>query len=189
LQPQTHERVSRGGVRLLSRLALPPGRYQIHVGAYEATGSTTGTVPYDIEVPDYAKSPLGLSGVLLTSSQADLLVTPNPDPMLKDILPASPVARRRFSAAETLTVYAEVYDNSSQGRAIAIATTVLDANDGRKVFEATDRRAAQPSVKVQGFTTELPLKGLSQGTYVLRVEASAGAGGPSARRDVLFEVQ
>ena len=70
LMPETHARVSQTGVRLLSQLELPPGRYQIRVGAHEATGQAVGTVPYDVEVPDYAKTPFALSGVLLTSSSA-----------------------------------------------------------------------------------------------------------------------
>ena len=32
LVPETHERISRTGVRLLSQLDLPPGRYQIQSG-------------------------------------------------------------------------------------------------------------------------------------------------------------
>ena len=55
LMPETHARVSRTGVRLLSQLELPPGRYQIRVGAHEATGQAVGTVPYDVEVPDYCE--------------------------------------------------------------------------------------------------------------------------------------
>ena len=90
LQPETYQRVRRTGIRMLSRLTLPPGRYQIHVGAYETTGGATGTVPYDLEVPDSAKAGFGLSGIVLTSSRADLLVTANPDPVLKDALPGSP---------------------------------------------------------------------------------------------------
>ena len=93
--PATRERISHTGVRLLSRLALPPGRYQIHVGAHEASGAAIGTVPYDVDIPDYAKSAFELSGVLLTSSNANSFVTPNPDPLLKDALPAPPVATPR----------------------------------------------------------------------------------------------
>ena len=103
--------------RSLSRLALPPGRYQIHVGAHESSGAAIGTVPYDIEIPDYAKSAFELSGVLLTSSNADSFVTSNPDPLLKDALPTSPVATRTFSQGETLTAYAELYAGSGPARA------------------------------------------------------------------------
>ncbi len=53
LLPQTREKISGTGVRLLSRLAVPPGRYQIRVGVHETSGGTLATVPYDLEVEDY----------------------------------------------------------------------------------------------------------------------------------------
>jgi len=190
LQPQTRERISRTGIRLLSRLALPPGRYQIHVGAHEASGATIGTVPYDVEIPDYAKSVFELSGVLLTSSNADSFVTSNPDPLLKDALPASPVATRTFSQAETLTTYAELYAASRPARAVTLMTTVQDARDGRMVFQAQDRRAIDASVRslTHGFSTEVPLKNFSPGAYILRVAAQSSVGGQAAERNVPFEV-
>src|SRR6185436_606631 len=125
LQPQTYERVRGGGVRLLSRLNLPPGRYQIHVGAHETSGGASGTVPYDVEVPDYPKLPFALSGVLMTSGRADALVTPNPDPLLKDVLPASPVVTREFTRGDTLTTYAEVYGVPRETGAVTVTHTVL----------------------------------------------------------------
>ena len=191
LQPATRERISRTGVRLLSRLDLPPGRYQIHVGAHEASGATIGTVPYDIEIPDYAKSPFELSGVLLTSSNADSFVTSNPDPLLKDALPASPIATRSFSPAETLTTYTELYIGSGAARAVTLMTSVQDARDGRTVFQAQDRRAIDASARplTHGFSTEVPLKNLSSGTYILRVAAQSSVDGYAAERAVPFEVR
>ena len=38
LMPETRERVNKSGVRLVSQVALPPGRYQIRIGAHETTG-------------------------------------------------------------------------------------------------------------------------------------------------------
>jgi VWFA-related protein len=191
LQPATRERISRTGVRLLSRLELPPGRYQIHVGAHEASGATIGTVPYDLEIPDYAKSPFQLSGVVLTSSSADSFVTSNPDPLLKDALPSAPIVTRSFSPAETLTTYAEVYVGPGSARAVTMMTSVQDARDGRTVFQAQDRRAIDASARslTHGFTTQVPLKNLSPGTYILRVAAQSSAGGDAAERSVPFEVR
>ncbi len=191
LQPATRERISRTGVRLLSRLDLPPGRYQIHVGAHEASGATIGTVPYDVEIPDYAKSPFELSGVVLTSSSADSFVTSNPDPLLKDALPAAPIATRSFSPAETLTTYAELYVGSGPARAVTMMTSVQDARDGMTVFQAQDRRAIDASARplTHGFSTQLPLKNLSPGRYLLRVGAQSSVGGYSTERIVPFEVR
>lgn len=192
LLPDTHARISRTGVRLLSRLDLPPGRYQIRVGAHETVGGATAMVPYDLEVPDYSRTPFALSGVLVTSSEADSFATANPDPQLTDVLPASPVARRRFSAAETLTCFAEVYDSSGPAaREIAFALTVQDASDGRAIFAARDRRAIEASTRTasEGFRADIPLRDFKPGIYVLRVEASSSAREYAAQREVPFEVR
>jgi hypothetical protein len=171
---------------MLSRLTLPPGRYQIHVGAHETTGGATGTVPYDLEVPDSAKAGFGLSGIVVTSSRADLLVTANPDPVLKDALPGAPTATRRFSTSETLSAYVEAYDAPRRAGAVALVVRVRDA-DGRKVFESKDRRDGNAADRVNGFRTDVPLKGWAPGQYVLEVEATGGAGA-SARRSIPFDV-
>ncbi len=192
LTPETHERVSRTGVRLLSQLDLPPGRYQIRVGAHETTGGATGTVPYDLEVPDYSEMPFALSGVLLTSSTADLFATANQDADWIGLLPAPPVVSRTFSASDTLTWFAEVYDDSSRApHVINYTSTVQDANDGRTVAQSQDNRMVEAGAgrQAHGFTTSFPLRDLDPGMYVLRVDASTTIGGHSARHDILFEVQ
>jgi VWFA-related protein len=185
LQPETYERVRRTGVRLLSRLTVPPGRYQIHVGAYETTGGTTGTVPYDLEVTDSAKAGFGLSGILLTSS-IDPLVTANPDPLLKDALTGAPIARRRFSTTENLSAYVEAYVAPRQASAVTLILRVHAAADGRKVFELTDRRDGKAADRVNGFRADIPLTGWSPGHYVLDVEATSGTA--VSRRSLPFEV-
>ena len=191
LQPATRERISRTGVRMLSRLELPPGRYQIHVGAHEASGRTIGTVPYDLEIPDYAKSSFELSGVLLTSSRADSFVTSNPDPLLKDALPASPIASRSFGPEETLTTYTEVYVAAGPARAVTMMTSVQDARNGRTVFQVEDRHALDASARstTHGFNAQVPLKNLSAGSYILRVAAQSSVGGYATERMVPFEVR
>jgi hypothetical protein len=190
LQPATRERISRTGVRLLSRLELPPGRYQIHVGAHEASGGTVGTAPYDVEMPDYAKALFELSGVLLTSSRADAFVTSNPDPLLKDALPASPIATRSFSPDETLTTYTVVFVNAGTARAVTMTTSVQDTRDGRTVFQCEDRHALDSSPRsiTHGFSAQIPLKNLSAGNYILHVGAQSSVGGHATERMVPFEV-
>jgi VWFA-related protein len=192
LLPQTYERLSRTGVRLVSRLDLPPARYQIRVGAHETTGGTVATVPYDVELPDFSKMPFGLSGLVLTSSSAESFVTASSDPQLKDVFSSPPVVSRTFSPSETLTCFMEVYDSPSLlAHKIDLVTTVQDARDGRIVFEVRESRAADASIipRTDGFTAKLPLNGLNPGMYVLRVVATSTAGGQSAQREIPFEVK
>jgi hypothetical protein len=190
--PDTYQRVSRTGVRLLSRLEVPPGRYQLRVGAYESTGKTLATVPYDLDVPDFANVPLGLSSLVLTSSQADYYVTPNPDPLLKDVMTTPPVVARTFTHAVTLTSYVELYNRSTeQAHTVTVVTSVIDGQDGRTAFQTSDTRAAEATsqLRTDGFTATIPLKDLKPGTYVLRVEASSSADRTSAVREVMFDVR
>jgi VWFA-related protein len=191
LRPETHGSVtSGGGVRLLFRLDLPPSRYQIRVGAHESVGNLVGTVPYDLEVPDYSKTPFALSGLLLTSS-ADPFVTPRPDAQLKELLPAFPTATRAFDSRQTIAFLAELYDNSSRpSHTVDLRAMVRAAEDGRTVFSTRDERTVQGGTgpRTEGYLGEIPLKDFAPGSYVLRVEAASRTGNQFAFREVPFEV-
>jgi hypothetical protein len=190
LMPQTHERVSRTGVRMMSRIDVPPGRYQVRVGAHESTGSGVATVPLDVEVPDYSRTPFAMSGVMISvSPDTGVAVTANAEMQPANALPAPATVRRAFTRAETITSYSEVYDNSSpMAHALNYVVNVRNA-EGRGVFETRDRRDvdAGKTARMHGFTTPVPLKDFPPGMYVLHVEASAG--NQTAVRDVPFEVR
>ena len=68
LRPETKAIVEQTGLRALSRVELPPGRYQLRVAANELSSKAVGTVLYDLDVPDFTKAPLTMSGVALTSA-------------------------------------------------------------------------------------------------------------------------
>ena len=53
LQPATYQQVVRNGLRITTRLELPPGRYQLRVGALEGNSKRAGSVHYDLEVPRF----------------------------------------------------------------------------------------------------------------------------------------
>jgi hypothetical protein len=73
----------------------------------------TGSVVADVEIPDYTKEPVILSGVVLSSERAATDRTLLGDEFLNRILGAEPTARRRFSQADTVTAFAEVYATQS----------------------------------------------------------------------------
>ena len=50
---------------LMARLNLKPGRYQLRVSAQSKLRDTAGSVFTDLDVPDFSKAPLSLSGVIL----------------------------------------------------------------------------------------------------------------------------
>jgi hypothetical protein len=70
-------------------------------------------------------------------------VNANPDPQLKDLVPATPIVTRSFARTQTLTPFAEVYDNASTlAHDLMLVATVRDANDSRRIPRAgpADRR-------------------------------------------------
>ena len=193
LRPQTHALVARHGVRILRRLEVPPGRYQLRVGVRDAGSGAVGSVLYDLDVPDFSKSVLSMSGLLLTSPAANLVPTANPDADFKGVLPGAPTALREFPRSDVLAVFTEVYDNLTKTpHRVSITSSVL-ADDGTVVFQAEDERGSE-ELKGRpggyGHTTAIPLKGLAPGRYVLRVEARILlSDGASASREVEFLVR
>jgi VWFA-related protein len=194
LKPETREKLENGsGVRLLSRIELPPGRYQLRIGVHESTGGGISTLPYDLEVPDYAKTKFELSGLALTSTRAAALVTAKPDPIMKEIFPAPPIATRTFGPDEMVGVFAEVYDASTPAaHTVDFAISVRSVADGRVVFNSRESRdvAAITKMRTLGYKAEIPLRDMPAGAYVLRVEASSRVESPmTAVKEVPFEVR
>jgi hypothetical protein len=55
-------------MREVSRLDLKPGRYILRFAAHNSTSGKSGSVYHDIEIPEFAKEPVSLSGVLVSVS-------------------------------------------------------------------------------------------------------------------------
>src|SRR5207247_10143316 len=96
LKPETKARIEATGMRMLNRLELPPGRYQLRVAAHDTAGGNVGSVQYDLEVADFVKTPFSISGLVMTSPFAAQTPTVRPDDQIRAALPASPVALRAF---------------------------------------------------------------------------------------------
>lgn len=192
LHAATRDMVMKNGLRVQRRFEVPPGRYQIHVAVRERNGGAVGTIRQDLDVPDFSKGQLVMSGVALTSQAATRMLTANTDAGLKDVLPGPPTATRDFSRADTLTLFTDVYDNQTAPHRVAITTTV-SADDGKVVFTAGDERASkelQGQKGGYGYTTKVPLAELPPGRYVLRVEAKTLlSNGGTAARELEFRIR
>lgn len=192
LRAANHDAVRRNGLRITKRLDLAPGRYQLHVAVREGNGGAIGTIRQDLDVPDFDKGPLQMSGIALASKGSGAAVTANPDPGFKDVLPGPATATREFARGDTLSLFAEVYDNQSAPHKVAIKTTVTGEN-GQAAFTTGDERSTselQGKKGGFGYTAAVPLAGLAPGRYVLRVEAQAQiSNGDRAARELEFRVR
>jgi hypothetical protein len=177
LRPETRERVKTYGVRVNPRVNLPPGRYHVRIGAREAVGELTGSVFYDLEVPDFRKDKLMMGGLLVASNLAQQTPSIQPDKVLEKVMPAPATSRREFSQRDLIALYTEIYDNigSAQARHIDIAVRIVSA-DGKDAFAVRDVLenggvAPKKAWEIYGYSKEIPLKNIAPGRYALRVEA------------------
>jgi hypothetical protein len=172
---QTIDISSRTGRRqqpdLPSHLPLPPGRYMVRLAA-ESEGRT-GTVFTDVEVPDFTKDPLSLSGLVLQRSPA----TPVADKVIADLIPVVPTTVRDFDTGDEVTVFLRVYQGG-KGRVVPVRMSAKVTNERNgvssnqeavlEVDEFGDTRAAD-------YRVALPVAHLAPGAYLLEVEAQSGA--------------
>lgn len=193
LKPETRARVAQTGLRLASRLDLPPGRYQLRVAARESGSGRIGTLNYDLEVPDFNKGPISMSGIVLASASGQQLMTAKPDEELRTVLPAAPTANREFPAGDTIAAYAEVYDNRLQAPHKVDISTTIRSDDGRVVFQTSEERDSselQGKRGGYGHVVQVPLKDYRPGIYVLRIEAKTRLEKDTPiGREVMFRVR
>jgi VWFA-related protein len=194
LGPDTYQRILQSRVRLLSQISLPPARYQLRVAAAEGDGKSLSVAHYDLDVPDYDKQPLALSGILLTSSGAGAALTARPNADVLEtiaVLPHPPTTARAFSTDDTLWAYTEIYDRLAPFEYRLEITTTVRADDGRIVSQSRDEQVspASQAVRTHHSNVEIPLKSLPPGAYVLTVDVRSNLSDqPSVARQTAFQV-
>ena len=78
--PERPQRRSSGDLHVLTKTDLQPGRYQLRIAV--GTAQRGGSVIYDLEVPDYTKKDLAMSGLVLRgSNEAEGMFLPAGDPL------------------------------------------------------------------------------------------------------------
>jgi hypothetical protein len=196
LKPDTYRAVRDSAFRVIRRLQVPPGKYQLRVGARESGGGRMGTVSYELDAPDFSKAPIGMSGIAIASAWASRIPTAQPDPKandFKDVLPTSPTAIREFPRGDTLSIFTEVYDNDTRAAHTVDITATILADNGTVVAAKTDARKSeelQGAAGGYGYTAQFPLTRVAAGRYVLRVSAKSRLGKAEAvTREVEFHVR
>ena len=196
IRPETYQRVKAQGIRLNSRTAMAPGRYQLRVGARNPVSGRTGTVFYDVVVPDFDEEQLMMSGLLLAARSGEAtteVLTPQRDPAAEKLLGAPATSRRTFDQADELAWMAEIYDNSPRGQPKQIDVSVRLIDDGgREAFAAREMlangAAGAPKWQTFGYTGRIPLKDIPSGRYLLRIDArdrAAAAEPPAVAQTVI----
>ena len=170
ITPETHERINRTALRVTSRLPLPPGRYQLRASVGGAV--TAGSVVYDLVVPDFT-SDFAMSGVALTSTIAGETYTVTPPHKDRAVaFPSPPTTVREFSQDDTLTVFAEAYENRSKPHTVVFRAELRDK--AGNVVGAVEREQASTAKPKRGsrytFAPDLELSTVPPGRYALHID-------------------
>jgi VWFA-related protein len=171
---------------VLSRLDLRPGRYQLRIGANVGSLSTTGSLYYDVDVPDPRNTPFMLSGVVLTTSSGPVVA---PLDAFKGLIPVVPTSLREFSRSERAAAFVRVYRSDRARDAAAELRVRLLDDTGTALLDRTESIAAAAFTKdrTADVSIDLPLSRLRAGEYLLTIEAGAAAS--PIRRAIRFEVR
>jgi VWFA-related protein len=179
LKPETRTRVEQSSIRILSRLNIPAGRYQLRVAAHDLSGGALGSVLYDLDIPDFEKIPLSMSGLVLTSASSTQAPTARPDADLRQVLPGPPVASRAFPQNDQIAFFTDVYDNDVSAVHTVDITATLTSDEGRVVFKNAEERSTSDLAGKKGgfgYGGQITLTDYPPGLYVLKVEARSRLG-------------
>lgn len=124
LDPVASRIVRDTGYRVVSRLQVPAGRYQIRQAVRERNGSRAGSVFADLDVPDFTNR-LSISNVALTSTAVNVVPT-SVDADTYQRLAVLPSVRRTFAPGDQLIAAADIYDGR-RARDLEVTTTLVDS--------------------------------------------------------------
>jgi VWFA-related protein len=159
------------------RLELNPGRYQLRLAAHSKLTDRTGSVYYDLEVPDFRRLPISISGVAFAATPSTVIA---PVDAFGSLMPVVPTTRRSFLATDVVTAFMRVYQGSGNSGRVIFTASLLAADN--KAIWSESRILTGPDV-----LQPLPISTLAPGPYLARFVASSG--GREVKRDVVIEIQ
>ena len=168
---------------LLARIVLPPGRYELRFGATLSPANLAGSLFADVEVPDFRKDPLSISGVLMETAGGNA----GPLDAFAGLTPVIPTSSRVFTRRDTPQAFVRIYQGGNGALARAsIRVTLHDRAD----FMVFNNRFQLPvdrfdaATRSADFKFMLPTVAMSTGPHLLTFEAQLGT--HTVQRQVKF---
>jgi VWFA-related protein len=168
-------------------LVLAPGRYQLRLNARSGVLDRTGSVFANVEVPDFARRAVTISGISLGT-------VPPPSATRSDpfgaTLPIVPTSSREFSPSDTVTAFCRVFQGGTAPvTPVTLKVMILDSKS-QVMLDTTVPMPASAFGADRGapYQLALPLSRMKHGPHVLSLHATL-AGGENIRRDLVFRVR
>jgi hypothetical protein len=171
---------------VLSTIDLKPGLYALRISAHSQTFETDGSVYLSVEVPDFKKLPLSLSGVLISSPLGPPI---SPREGLAGLVPIVPTAQRSFARGQRVEALVRAYRTAGKVAAsVPLEIRIVDDHD-RVVVEET--RPLDSTAFGDGRTADMrydvPTATLQPGEYLLTF--ATGADKTATKKDVRFSIR
>jgi VWFA-related protein len=168
----------------ISRLPVKAGRYEVGVAAENA--GHTGGVFAGVDVPNFAKDPLSLSGLVIGRTPDGGLP---PSASVADLLPLLPTTARVFAPGDRVSAFLRIYQGgTAKASNVQLTTRVIDDQDKTVTDDAMTVQAEQfTPQRAADHRVDLPVARLRPGQYLLRIEAALG--NRRVQREVRFTVR
>jgi hypothetical protein len=173
---------ARDGARVLTRMTLPTGQYALRVNVRDSGDQRTASTVHDLVVPNLLEASFTMSGLVLSASAVGGVTHAGgeEDIRLLPLVAQPPTGRRLFSRRERLEVNAQIYQSPPESADADFdqqlrVTTILEAPDGRVVYEATDFGTSETLTSgAYGYHhyALVPIATVPPGPYAVRVSAS-----------------
>lgn len=170
-----------------SRLDLAPGRYEVRFNAHSKLYDIGASVYGVVDVPDFSKPGLALSGLMFASAND----TPPPfEKSLSDVIPLAPTSERSFVRGEHVTALVRVYQTGTgPAAAVLLKTQLLDAKNAPAFSDSGTLNPDQfDASRSADYRVDVPTPSLKSGPFLLDVQALM-ADGSTARREVPFVIR
>jgi len=172
---------------ILDRIDIPkPGRYELRLSTHSTARSADGSVYVTVEVPDFDKAPLSLSGIVLGADNG--LAIDGVD-RLRALLPLTPTTARTFDRGEPATAFLRAYEGGGGAiRPVIVHTRIVNDHD-QSVMDRTETFGPDrfDRTRSAGIFVRLPTGDLPPGPYLLTLEASLGKA--QGRRELRFVIR
>jgi hypothetical protein len=178
---------SPGWCELTSLIVAKPGRHAVRIGVKHVKSGRTGSVYLDVDVPDFAKRALAVSGLILEATPPWPRTT---DDRVRALIPVLPTTRREFAGTDSATLLFRIYQRRGRGPKEITRTLRVTNDRDEEVAQVTETIPA--SAFAEGTAVEqrlnLPLEKLAPGRYLVSVGLAA-LGGEALERQLSFTVR
>ena len=150
--------------------------------------STSGSLYYDVDVPDFSQARVSLSGIVFTARPAMPI---GQQQGMSTVIPVIPTTQREFGGQDQAAAFVRVYQGGKDALMDVPLRIQLRNQDDVLVLDRRDTVPASSfgTVRSADVNLSLPVQRLATGEYLLTIDATGPGGKPVPPRNVRFRIR